>query len=222
MPLERAVILQAALQLLDQSGLDGLTMRRLADALGVKAPSIYWHYPGKPALLVDMVEALLAPVATDLPPDLGYREVLRRVATDLRRGLLAHRDGALLLSGRFHTTPDRLRLSEIVLGAMMRKGIPAAVAAAASFSLFNYVLGFVVDEQALARDAHGNFNVLRSLPVATATQYPAATAALANFADADRKALFDDGIAILLAGLERSSKEDEQVERLVAVFKSLR
>lgn len=222
MSLERAKILDAALRLLDRSGLDGLTMRRLADTLGVKAPSLYWHYPGKPALLADMVATMLTPVAAKVAPDLSHRGVLRLVATELRGALLAHRDGALLLSGHLHSTLDGLRLGQIVIDALLRNGFATSVAASASFTLFNYVQGFVLDEQALGRDATGGMtSLLRPLTVAAATQYPEATAALADFLDADHDARFISGVDLVLAGLDQTAREDRPVERLMAALRSL-
>ena len=221
MALERSRILEAALTLLDQSGLDGLTMRRLAETLGVKAASIYWHYPGKSALLTDMAAATLAPIAVNVPSELDYRGVLRIVATQFRQALLRRRDGAMLLSGRLHTTLDGLRLVHLVIAALQVDGFDTPISEAASFTLFNYVQGFVLDEQALGRGSTTDMaSLLRPLTVSAATQYPAATAALADFLD-DRDARFLAGLDLILAGLHQRAMADHPEDRLVAAFKSM-
>jgi TetR/AcrR family tetracycline transcriptional repressor len=59
--IQQEVIVRAALTLLDEVGLEGLTMRRLATALKIQAPSLYWHFPNKQALLDGMADAIFAP-----------------------------------------------------------------------------------------------------------------------------------------------------------------
>ncbi len=57
---KQELIVRAALTLLDEVGLEGLTMRRLATALKIQAPSLYWHFPNKQALLDGMADAIFA------------------------------------------------------------------------------------------------------------------------------------------------------------------
>src|SRR6218665_3603504 len=111
MPLESPAIIAAALDLLDQAGLDGLTMRKLAEALDVQAPSLYWHFPGKPALLDAMANALLEDVARVPVDGLSYQVVLRRSSDELRRALQARRDGARVYAGTFVMGENVLRLA---------------------------------------------------------------------------------------------------------------
>ena len=60
MRLERPMVVRKALELLNETGLDGLTTRRLADALGVQGPALYWHFKNKQELIDEMARALLA------------------------------------------------------------------------------------------------------------------------------------------------------------------
>src|ERR1043165_1722223 len=95
--LDQAQVVQAALALLDDVGLDELTMRRLADRLGVKAASLYRHVRDKDELLVLLRDA----IAAEIPPPSGrgpWREQLTEIARNVRRGLLAHRDAARVLA----------------------------------------------------------------------------------------------------------------------------
>ncbi|MFB9840649.1 TetR family transcriptional regulator, partial [Actinoallomurus acaciae] len=92
MRLTRDHTLAAALDLLDEVGLDGLSMRRLATALGVKNGATYWHFPSKQALLGAMAEAMLAGLTTGLDPGLPWPGRTAETARRLRRALLSRRD----------------------------------------------------------------------------------------------------------------------------------
>ncbi|HEY9291632.1 MAG TPA: TetR family transcriptional regulator, partial [Microlunatus sp.] len=59
MPLDRQVVIRTALELLDSEGLDGLTLRKIAAALDVKAPALYWHFQSKQQLLDEMATSML-------------------------------------------------------------------------------------------------------------------------------------------------------------------
>src|SRR6185312_4685509 len=99
MRISRQQVLGAALELLDEVGLDQLTMRRLATALGVQNGATYWHFRSKQALLEAMADAMLAGVADVAPGPWDAR--VPELATRLRRALLARRDGARVFSGVF-------------------------------------------------------------------------------------------------------------------------
>lgn len=91
--LDQAQIVQAALVLLDEVGFDGLTMRSLADKLGIKAASLYWHVRDKQELMGLLAEEICAPMRE---PDrtLPWRERLEALGYEYRCVLLAHRDAA--------------------------------------------------------------------------------------------------------------------------------
>src|SRR5258706_14195091 len=94
---KQELIVRAALTLLDEVGLEGLTMRRLATALKIQAPSLYWHFPNKQALLDGMADAIFG--AVSLPRNLkgknpkgkSWDERLKGVFRAIRRAFLAHR-----------------------------------------------------------------------------------------------------------------------------------
>src|SRR5438105_15560030 len=92
----REHLVGAALDLLDESGLDGLTMRTLAERMGVRAASLYWHIRDKEQLLGLLAEAIVGEVpepAADIP----WRAQLEAFATDYRRVLQSHRDAARIM-----------------------------------------------------------------------------------------------------------------------------
>jgi AcrR family transcriptional regulator len=143
--LDRQDLVRVALELLDDVGLDGLTMRSLADRLGVKAASLYWHLRDKD----ELAELLLEAINCELPdPESGlpWREQLERQAWAWRQVLLRHRDAARLAMGRFVTRPVTLRHIEHVLGTLRSAGFSDADAANAGYLIANFVPGFVAEE----------------------------------------------------------------------------
>src|SRR5947209_18421290 len=111
--LNQIQIVRAALDLLDEVGFDGLTMRNLAKKLGVQAASLYWHVRSKQDLLSLVAEEICAQMHE---PDrtLSWKKQLEAMANEYRGVLLAHRDAArVLASSGGPSGPRRLRLNEI-------------------------------------------------------------------------------------------------------------
>lgn len=204
--LDKDRITHAALDLLDKTGIEGLTMRKLADALGVQAPALYWHFPNKLALLDEMAEAILVGVPDRIAPGDDYGEVLRRCAIELRRALLSRRDGAQVFAGTFVARPNILRMAEKMLSALMHEGFDTKTATRAMFSLLYFVLGFVIEEQALEEQlrAKGALQKFRSeLEALSNADFPGLRAALADLQDLDQEARFDFGVGVIVQGLAR-------------------
>ncbi|MCC7450578.1 MAG: TetR/AcrR family transcriptional regulator C-terminal domain-containing protein [Anaerolineae bacterium] len=204
-------IVQAALQLLDQMGLDGLTMRRLADNLGVKAASLYWHVKDKDELIVLLANALCGSLnAPD--PARSWREQLAQFADEYRRRLLSHRDAArvMLLSGP-PSGANRLDLVEMLLGVLLKAGYSAQDAAFGSFLLNDYVTTFVMEEtrdtdlptedsagEALPEEADTNW--IDMLPP---DRYPNIRTLAPHWRSVNMDEQFRFGVEVLLDGLEK-------------------
>src|SRR2546423_1582765 len=136
-------IVKAALQLLDEVGLDGLTMRRLAERLNIKAASLYWHVRDKEELMVLLANEICGSFGA-LDPTLPWREQLEQSADEYRRVLLSHRDAArvLLLSGP-PSGANRLDQVESLLGVLLKAGFSPEDAAFAGFLMNDYVTTFL-------------------------------------------------------------------------------
>src|SRR5262245_48256506 len=121
--LTRPAIIRTALRLLDQVGLDGLTVRRLAAELGVQSPALYWHFRSKQELLDQMADAIIRAAGMG-PPHRGesWQDWLIRRARAYRRSVLAHRDGARLVAGAQWLTPATIRMFDEELTAMVGRG----------------------------------------------------------------------------------------------------
>ena len=152
--LTKPVIVQAALDLLDEAGMDGLTVRALASRLGVQAPALYWHVRNKQALFDEMATQVwrrIGDVMAGLPADLPWREVLTTYAATVRRELLGHRDGAKAFSGTTLTDPVVIRRQEVTFESLVRQGFALEDAARGLVLLHDFTIGFCVEEQAVVQ-----------------------------------------------------------------------
>lgn len=156
--LNRDVVTGAALDLLDEVGLDAVSTRRLAQRLGVEQPSLYWHFRDKSQLLAAMAEAAMAPhAAAPLPgPDDEPLAWFRENARSLRRTLLRRRDGARLHAGSRPAGDDLGRITH-KLTFLTTHGLPEPVARMALLAAGRFTVGSVLEEQAdLASGAAGS------------------------------------------------------------------
>lgn len=188
--MDREEIVTAALKLLDEVGLDGVTVRLLAGRLGVKNPALYWHFPSKRALLDEMAQTLQARQDFGPPRDgESWTEWLLRRGRERRRVLLSVRDGARLVAGSV-AGPGLLQAFEAELSALTDNGFTPAEALNAITTLTRYVTGYVLDEQAMAE---------RDAPPALAGPAPVLMAAISTIGDSD--AGFERGLRTVVAGI---------------------
>ncbi len=146
--LDRDTIVTAALDLLDEVGLDGLTLRRLAQKLGVQAPALYWHVRNKQELLDLMAARLGVENEVDtLIPGETWQELLTRNTYAQRERLLSYRDGARLVAG---TRPmeELVPRMERALAPLVGAGFTPGQALRALTTLNLFIHGFVLKEQA--------------------------------------------------------------------------
>ncbi len=145
--LTRGRIVDAGLRILDAWGLGDLTMRRVADELGVKAGALYYHVPNKQSLLSGIADAILAPIT---PPEVpGTSEWLRRWSHSLRDALLAHRDGAELVASATALGMGAVDVTATAKTLLGERGHPEPTATMAAF--LHFVLGHVMAEQTRAQ-----------------------------------------------------------------------
>jgi len=204
--LTREELVRKSLEVLDEEGFDGLTMRRLAERLGVKAASLYNHVSDKGELLALMADAICAEIP-DLDRSRPWREQAETMAVQVRRALMAHRDGARLLAATPPMGPHRLRLIEQVLQVLASAGFSPAKIADASFVMNSYVVGFVLDETlGSSRDPTMARRMLeegrrwfKSLP---RQEYPTLVALADELIDAPPDRRFELGLRALLDGFE--------------------
>ncbi|MFF3444169.1 TetR/AcrR family transcriptional regulator C-terminal domain-containing protein [Streptosporangium sp. NPDC002721] len=146
--LTRQMMIDTALRLLDEVGLDGLTVRKLASELGVQSPALYWHLRNKQELLDGMADAIVLAAGMGPPRDgESWQDWLARRAHAYRDSLLAHRDGARLVANAASLSPATVRMFDEELTAMVGRGFTPALALRTITALTRYVNGCVLQEQ---------------------------------------------------------------------------
>jgi TetR/AcrR family tetracycline transcriptional repressor len=149
MPLRREQVVEAALELLDEVGLDGFTTRALTDRLGVQRGALYWHVKSKQELLAAVTELVVRPVFADDGREGGdWADDLVEFAHRLRAAMLAHRDGARLVAEHVTLSGSGVDQLERQLARFTSQGVPMAVAARFADIMASYVTGYVLQEQA--------------------------------------------------------------------------
>ena len=126
--LNREVVIQSALGMLEEVGVDGLSMRALADRLGVKAASLYWHLRDKDQLLELVAEAALDRVSVPISPP-GWRSQVATACDELTQFLREHRAAATVVL-TYLTVVQRSRLTRDIARILAGAGLQEAEAAA--------------------------------------------------------------------------------------------
>jgi AcrR family transcriptional regulator len=147
-PLNRERVLQGAIAIADTAGIGALTIRSLAQELGVKPMAIYYHVANKDEILDGIVDLVFAEI--ELPEAGGeWRSELVRRANSARRVLSRHHWAIGLMESRKSPGPATLRHHDAVLGTLRRAGFSVEMTAHAYALLDSYVYGFALQEAAL-------------------------------------------------------------------------
>lgn len=140
-----------AICLADREGVDGLSMRRLAGALGVGAMSLYHYVASKEELLDAMIDIIYEEIEPP-PEETDWQSAMRRRAVSARQVLVRHPWAISLLESRTSPGPANLRHHEAVFACLRRAGFPILMATHANWLLDSYVFGFALQEASLPFD----------------------------------------------------------------------
>jgi len=141
LPLSRDRILQAALELADESGIESLSMRKLGQRLGFEAMSLYNHVANKDDVLGGILDLVLA--ETEPPsPDEDWEDAVRSSAVSVHDALKRHRWAAGLLMSPAHIRPARLRYMDALLGRLLDAGFSAETTYHAYHVIDGHIIGF--------------------------------------------------------------------------------
>lgn len=148
MALERGSIIAKALDLLDEVGLDGLSTRRLAAELGVKGPSLYWHFKNMREL-TDLMGGALLETALPAPGAFAHdwQAWLADGARGIRRSALSRRDGARLMAGSRPTGKSMVLNLPAMIGRLQSEGFRHKEAHQTLMSLARFAMGWAFYEQ---------------------------------------------------------------------------
>jgi AcrR family transcriptional regulator len=208
-PLSRELVFETAVVLADRHGLDWLSMRKLAEELGVAAMSLYYHVPNKVALVDGMIDIVFGEIE---PPSLedDWRTAMRARAISTRRALNRHRWAVGNMEGRTTHGPANLRLHDAVLGCLRAAGFSIAMTVHAYSVQDAYIYGFALQETDMASETPEDFAAeaqrqMREYETVLA-QYPHLVEVVGGHVaesgyDYDAEFLF--GLDLILDGLDR-------------------
>ncbi len=199
-------MLRAALDLVDESGIDSLTMRELGQRLGVEAMSLYNHVENKDDILDGMIDLVVSEI--DLPSDdVGWREAMRRRAVSAREAFARHPWASALIDSRETSGPERLHYFDWVIGTLRRAGFSVELAVHAFSVMDSYVYGFGRQQlNASAGEADTHETAETFLSAIPADEFPYLTEVFTEYilrTGYDERADFDFGLGLILDGLER-------------------
>lgn len=204
-PLTREHILRTAIRVADAEGLDALSMRRLAQEVGVEAMSLYHHVANKDAVLDGIADLVVAEIA--VPEIRGdWRAEMRKRSTSAHEVFLRHPWAALLVGTRVNVGPAMLRYVNATLGCLREAGFSWVLADRAWNTLDSHVFGFTLQELSfpLARDEYASAARM-FLPMLPVEQYPYMRALTELVSEGEHHGVqdFQLGLDLLLDGLER-------------------
>jgi AcrR family transcriptional regulator len=214
-PITRDAIVEAALVVLDREGMDGLSMRRVADELGTGAASLYWHVRNKDELFQLVFDRVTREVVLPEPDPAHWKEQLRELGHQMRRVLSKHRDVARISMGRIPAAPQIALFSEWLFTLLQPVGIPdRAIAYVGDFAglyvgayCFEESLGYssptgedLPPEQIMAMMRE----YMVSLPPERFARTIRAVDLLLAFNPEER---FEFGLDLLIAGLEKYAED---------------
>lgn len=196
-------ILEAALELADEEGLDAVTMRRVASRLGVGTMTLYHHVPRKEALLEGVVELIFE--QTEQPPD-DMQEWSDRVvfiSLSFRRAALAHPVVVPLVASGSFSGPVVLRSTEAYVAAILRRGFDPHTAAHIYRAAVSYVMGYLsLELGGFFRSAVESFR-RGGLEKAGPGKYPHLSEIIPDLGACDPEREFEAGLRRLLAGFHK-------------------
>jgi TetR/AcrR family transcriptional regulator, tetracycline repressor protein len=152
MKINRDMVTRAALKLLNEVGLERLTLRLLGRELKVQAATLYWHFKSKEELIDEMATIVLAEGAGQLIPmkdSSDWRIWAASFGIGLRKTLLAYRDGARMVAATRLTNTEYMKTAERIAGKLIKSGFTVRQTVVLLSTIYNYTLSFVMEEQAV-------------------------------------------------------------------------
>ena len=149
-------VLRTAVELADRHGIEWLSMRKLADELGVSAMSPYYYVPNKDRLIDGMVDIVFSEIE---PPslELDWKAAMRRRAVSTREALNRHRWAVGHMEGRTDHGAANLRLHDAVLGCLRAAGFSLEMTVHAYSVQDAYIYGFVLQETDMSSETPDDF-----------------------------------------------------------------
>ncbi len=207
--LSRAGVLDAAIALADERGIEEVTMRKLAKKLGVEAMSLYNHVANKNDLLDEMIDVVFSEIE---PPAAGgdWKAELRNRAVSTREALLRHPWAVGEMEGRANHGPSNLKVHDAVLGCLRAAGFSIEMTVRAMSVQDAYIYGFALQQTDMASQTPEDFAAEAQRQMAdyadALADYPNLVEVVGGYvakSGYDYEAEFLFGLDVILDGLER-------------------
>ena len=144
-PLTREKIVDRALEVLDAEGIEGLSMRRLGEALGVEAMALYHHFPNKDAILDALAARIIEETGPAMPLETAdWKTVMLSGPASAGRAIAAHPKAGWLFIGREYSTAESLRMLEAPLAILRSAGFEGQELVDAAHAIFAYTAGWYI------------------------------------------------------------------------------
>ncbi len=205
-PLSYELVIETALNLADEVGIDALSMRRLGQALGVEAMSLYNHVANKEALLDGLVDRVFSEM--QLAEKTGeWKSGMRACAVSKHEALRRHPWATVLLESRTNPGPENLKHHDAVLGCLRNAGFSIVDAVHAYSAMDSYVYGFAMQQANLPFDSpeemhHVTEMMMSAMPVGEYPHLAEAGIELVRM-QYDYGQEFEYGLDLILDGIER-------------------
>jgi AcrR family transcriptional regulator len=201
--LSRALILRAALAIIDSDGLSGLTVRKLAARLGVTAMAIYRHFKNKAAIEHELVDLVVGDYDVISNNQDGWVDWLYSTYAKMRHALCAHPGVMPLLDNASYQGGNALTVMDRILGELRRAGLGDRQAAQLFHTLMAFVVGTVVlmNEEARLAIVAGKSDPARasrsrklSIEMVSLSPYPNIAELAPHLAQVDEERQFRDNV----------------------------
>ncbi|MFK4224665.1 TetR/AcrR family transcriptional regulator C-terminal domain-containing protein [Streptomyces sp. NPDC019890] len=207
-PLSRERIILAALEVIDDEGVDALSMRRLAAALGVQAMSLYNHVDGKADVLDGVTEHITTEMQLSRRPGVGWEDGIRSVAHGFRRASLRHPRACELVLTRQLASPGALPTINCSLSVLLDHGFDEAAAVHALRLLIAFQVGSMLREfHSPAFKGEAESAVQERREHLEKSGFPAVARLAPILAEIDHDAEFSFGVELLISALRRYAPE---------------
>lgn len=214
MALQKEHIIKTALTILDRDGLEGVTLRKLAKELDVKAASIYWHIDSKEVLLDEMANAILEEHFGSFDfdkDDRDWEEWLSTLMHELRAAMLAHRQGARVVTGAHPDIAVTLvKLWDLTIRVLHKGGFSYGKAATISSAVTSFTFGSVIEEQESPPISNMPPTTDKNSVDNLFPEYPTFAAAMDEWKNEDNDSHFATGVRIFIQGVRAEKAHDEE------------
>lgn len=207
--LTRELVLRAALTIMDESGIETLSMRLLGTRLGVEAMSLYNHVANKDDILDGVLDLVVEEIAIPAV-HANWRSAMKERAVSAWRAFKRHPWASALMDSRLSSSPARLRYFDTIIGTLHRAGFSLELAARAFSVLDCYVYGFGPQRLNMVssgeKEDEKRSEAFHDVIPGESYPYLAQMAELAMKTGYDEDADFEFGLNLILDGLERLLK----------------